>query len=172
MLKALGHLFQKKPISEALRDYLSWRDVVFSVNSPQVGVVTDQPHQVYGVIMDVVLEDEFIITTTAFASGESSLRTTIGGGTIGLGGDENVAEHAKHIVMLAQPLIAIAKPIGNHNLSKSKKVYFYFLTTSGLMLSETTLDETYDQTHPFHEIYARFLAIKTRSEELTKVYHQ
>jgi hypothetical protein len=171
MLKAIGHLFQKKPTSAAFSDYLRWRDVVFSVNSLQVGVAADQPNQVYGVILDVVLADEFIMTTTAFASGESSLRTTIGGGTIGLGGDEHVAEHARRIVSLAQPLLATAKSIRNHNLPKSKRVYFYFLTTSGVTMSESTFDETYDQSHPYHEMYARFLAIKTRSEELTKAYN-
>ena len=170
MLKAVGRLFQKKPDPEILSEYLKWRDVVFSANSAQVEMVTDRPNQVYGVIMDVSLSDDFIITITAFPTGESSLNTTIGGAVIGLGGDEYIADQAKHIVELAQLLIEKTKPIGNHNLPKSETVYFYFLTTSGLMLSETTVDEAYAQNHPFHEIFGRFTAIKTRSEELMKAY--
>jgi len=154
----------------ALSDYRRWRDVIFAVTSGQVDVSTDKPNQVYGVIMDVGLSDDFIITITAFPTGESSLRTTIGGGTIGLGGDEFVTERAKHIVMLAQYLIEKATRINNHNLPKSQKVYFYFLTTSGLMLSEASVKETSAQNHPLHEMFGQFTKIKARSEELTKTY--
>ena len=153
--------------SEALSDYLRWRDVIFSVTSDQVDIVTDQPNQVYGVIMDVGLSDDFIISITAFPTGESSLRTTIGGGAIGLGSDETIAAQAKSIVVLAQSLTGKARQINNQNLPKSQKVYFYFLTTSGLMLSETTLEEVSAQDHPFYEMFGRFTEIKRRSEELT-----
>jgi hypothetical protein len=150
--------------------YLKWRDIVFSVTKSQVEVVTDQPDQVYGVIMDVGLSDDFIITITAFPTGESSLRTTIGGGVIGLGGDELISEHAKHIVSLAQSLIKTTRLINNHNLPKANKIYFYFLTTSGLMRSESTVEETNAQDHPFHRMFGLFTEIKRRSEYLQDSY--
>ena len=170
MLKSIGQLFKKKSNPEALNDYLRWREVVFSATSAQVEVVTSQPNQVYGMIMDVGLSDDFIISITAFPTGESSLRTTVGGGAIGLGGDEFIAQHAKQIVKLAQSLSEKARRIDKHNLPKSQKVYFYFLTTSGLMLSETTVQETSAQNHPFYEIFGRFTEIKRRSEELTMAH--
>jgi len=154
--------------SEALNDYLKWRDVVFSVTRAQGEDGPDQPDRVYGAIMDVGLSNDFVITVTAFATGESSLRTTVGGGAIGLGGDPFIADHAKQIVTLAQSLLKTTVPMNNHGLPQGKKVYFYFLTPSGLMLSESTVEETYSQTHPFHEIFSRFTAIKARSEELLK----
>lgn len=172
MLKAISQLFQKKSEPEALKNYLKWRDGIFTVTSDQVDILTDQPNQVYGVIMEVGLSDDFLITITAFLTGESSLRTTIGGGAIGLGSDEFIAEHAKHIVSLAQSLNKETRLIDNHDLPKSQKVYFYFLTTSGLRLSESALEETYAQTHPFHEMFTRFTKIKSRFEELTKVSRQ
>lgn len=168
MLKAISQRFQKKNNSEALDDYLKWREGIFIVTSTQAGVSTDQPSQVYGVIMDVGLSDDFIISITAFATGESSLRTTIGGGVIGLGSNEYIAEHAKQIVSSAQSLVKTTRSINNHNMPKSNRVYFYFLTTSGLMLSESTVEEVDNQIHPFHEMFERFTVIKTRSEELTK----
>lgn len=167
MLKSISQLFKKKSNPEALNDYLRWRNGIFTVTSGQVDVLTDQPNQVYGVIMDVGLSDDFTITITAFPTGESSLRTTIGGGAIGLGSDETIAAHAESIVVLAQSLIGKARQIDNHNLPKSQKVYLYFLTTSGLMLSETTVEETSAPNHPFHEMFGRFTEIKSRSEELT-----
>jgi len=152
--------------SEALNDYLKWRDVVFSVTHAQGEDGADQSDRVYGVIMDVGLSNDFVITITAFATGEASLRTTVGGGAIGLGSDTFIAEHAKQIVTNAQSLLKTTRPMNNHGLPQGKNVYFYFLTPSGLMLSESTVEETYSQTHPFHEMFSRFTTIKVRSEEL------
>src|SRR5215213_7900276 len=123
--------------SEALNDYLKWRDVIFSVTRAQGEDGPDQPDRVYGAIMDVGLSNDFVITITAFASGESSLRTTVGGGAIGLGGDPLIAEHAKHIVFLAQSLRMTAMSIDNPGLPPGKEVYFYFLTPAGLRLSQS-----------------------------------
>jgi len=154
--------------SEALRDYLKWREFVFSVIGVQVEDVPYEPDHVYGVIMDVGLSSEFVITVTAFATGESSLRTTVGGGAIGLGGDPFIADHAKQIVTLAGSLLGTTRLMNNHNLPQGKQVYFYFLTPSRLRLSESTVGETYSPAHPFHEMFSRFTAIKARSEELLK----
>lgn len=152
--------------TEALAEYLKWRDVVFAVTSDQVDVSTDDPNQVYGVIMDVGLSDDFIISITAFPTGESSLLTTIGGGVIGLGADEFIAEHAKNIVILAQSLSERATQTNDHNLPNSQAVYFYFLTPSGPMLSEASLTEISDQSHPLNEIFVLFSEIKARSDEI------
>ena len=168
MLKAIRQLFRKESNPEQLSNYLAWRKVVFTVPASQVNIVTDQPNQVYGVIMDVGLSNDFTITIIAFPTGESSLRTTVGGGAIGLGSNDYIAERAKRILMLAQSLIEKTRRINNHNLPKSNQVYFYFLTTSGLMLYETTVNEADAKTHSFHEMFGRFTEIKYRSEELTK----
>jgi len=175
MLKTIRQLFQKKTNREALKtnpkalsDYLRWREGIFTVTSGQVDISTDRPNQVYGVIMDVGLSDDFTITVTAFPTGESSLLTTVGGGAIGLGSNDYIAERAKRNVMLAQSLIEKTRRINNHNLPKSNQVYFYFLTPSGLMLYETTVAEVDAPTHPFHEMFGRFTEIKYRSEELKR----
>jgi hypothetical protein len=117
--------------SEALNDYLKWRELVFSVTSGQVEDMSDLPDRAYGVIMDVGLSNDFIITVTAFATGESSLRTTIGGGAIGLGGDKLRAEYAKQITTMAQSLIKTTRLITNHSLPKKKKSIFTFLLQLG-----------------------------------------
>ena len=171
MLKPIGKLFQKKSNSGVLDDYLKWRSIIFSTNDPQAETTNDRPNRVYGVIMDVGLSDDFTITITAFSAGMSSLITTLGGGTIYLNDDESIMQQAKHVVTLAQSLIKTAHPIKNHNLPKSDEVYFYFLTTSGLMISETTVEETSNPNHPFHEMFGRFTEIKSRSEEL-KMAHR
>ena len=168
MLKAISGFFRKETYPEKRKEYLRWRDVVFSITSTQLGVLSDQSDQVYGVIMEVGITDDFIIAITAFTTRESSLMTTVGGGVIGLGGDQIIADHVGHIISLAQPLMEKTKRIGEHNLPKSQIVHFYFLTASGLMKEQATVTESYAQNHPFHEMFERFTAIKTRSEELTK----
>ncbi|HET9906156.1 MAG TPA: hypothetical protein VFQ23_05935 [Anaerolineales bacterium] len=154
--------------SKPLDDYLKWREVVFSVTGSQVAEITDQPQQVYGVIMDVGLSNDFIISVTAFASGEASLRTTVGGGAIGLGSDPFIAEQAEQIITRAQSLALSARQIHNYNLPTQKEVYFYFLTPAGLKLTKATMEEVGSRAHPFHEMFSRFSAIKARSEELLR----
>ena len=158
-----------KMSSDILADYLRWRDVIFSVSIDQVDKATGEPDQVYGVVMDVGLSDEFVISITAFPTGESSLRTTVGGGVTGLGNDQTIAGHAAQIVHLAQSLVDETKPASDHSLPGAQMVFFYFLTTSGLRSYTTPIKEVDSQDqHHFHEIFNRFTAIKVRSEELTK----
>jgi hypothetical protein len=159
---------------KVLPDYQKWRDVIFRVTAEQVDVSSDQPDQVYGVVMDVGLADasgnpvgaNAVITETAFASGESSLKTSFGGGIIGLGSMEEVSEHAKQIVRLAQPLISMTQPANSHDLPESGKIYFYLLTTSGTKFYGCGLKTIYSQEHPFREIFARFTRIKAQADKL------
>ena len=95
MLKSIRQLLTGTQ-SEILPDYLKWREVIFSVASNQVGISSRQRDVVYGVVMDVGLVDDkgkptnnnYVFTSTAFASGEASIRTSFGGGVIGLGGND------------------------------------------------------------------------------------
>ena len=118
--------------SKPLDDYLKWPEVVFSVTGSQVAEITHQPQQVYGVIMDVGLSHDFIISVTAFASGEASLRTTVGGGAIGLSSDPFIAEQATEIITRAQSLALSASQINKHNLPTQKEIFFLLPYSIGL----------------------------------------
>jgi len=158
---------------KVLPEYQKWRDYIFGVTEEPAGVSSGQPDQVYGVIVDVGLVDDngnpvdtnHVITQTAFATGESSLKTSFGGGVIfGIGGPEDVSELAKQIVRLAQPLLNTTKPINTHDLPESGKIYFYFLTTSGVRFYGCRFNEVYSQQHPFSEIMSRFGTIKNQAD--------
>jgi hypothetical protein len=178
VLKAIRQLFKKNKIIEVSPDYQKWRDGIFSVVGEQVDVPSNQPDQVYGVIMDVGLGDDdgtpvdakFVITETAFASGEASLQTSFGGGIIGLGGAEEVSEQAKQIVGLAQALVPITEPANNRDLPGSGRIYFYVLTTSGVRFYSGSIKELDTQEHPFNEIFARFTIIKRQADEIMAKY--
>jgi hypothetical protein len=178
VLKVIRQLFKKNKIVEVSPDYQNWRDGIFSVVSEQVDIPSDQPDQVYGVIMDVgLVEDDGtpvdtnrVITMTVFASGESSLQTSFGGGIVGLGGAEEISEQAKQIVDLAQPLFPITEPAHNRDLPVSRRIYFYLLMTSGVRFYSCSFKELDTQGHPFNEIFARFTMIKRLAEELMDKY--
>lgn len=178
MLKAIGQLFKKNKTIEVSPDYQKWREGIFSVVSEQVDVPSNLADQVYGVIMDVGLGDDdgtpveakLVITETAFASGEASLQTSFGGGITGLGGAEEVSEQAKQIVGLAQALVPITEPTNNRDLPRSGKIYFYFLTTSGIRFYRGSIKEFDTQGHPFNEIFARFTLIKRQADEIMAKY--
>jgi hypothetical protein len=161
VLKAIHQLFKKNKIIEVSPDYQKWREGIFSVVGEQVDVSSNQPDQVYGVIMDVGLGDDdgtpvdakLVITETAFASGEASLQTSFGGGITGLGGAEEVSEQAKQIVGLAQALVSITESANNRDLPGSGRIYFYFLTTSGVRFYNGSIKELDAQGHPFNEIF-------------------
>ena len=178
MLKAIRQLFKKSKTVEISPDYQKWRDGIFSVVGEQVDVPSNQLDQVYGVIMDVGLGDDdgtpvdaqLVITEAAFASGEASLKTTFGGGVIGLGGAEEVSEHAKQIISSAQALVPITKPATNRDLPMSGRIYFYFLTTSGVRFYSCSIKEVDAQGHLFNEIFARFTLIKRQADEIMAKY--
>ena len=163
-------------------DYVAWRDFIFSVQSNQVGISDNQPQQVYGVVLDVGLANEdgsapvknMVITMTAFASGESSLKTSFGGGVFGLGdNNEVVATSAKHIIELAQALQVKTQPTSNFELPESGKVYFYFLTTSEIRKYACEIKDASVKGHLFNPIFALFTLIKNESDRIMgEINHQ
>ena len=153
--------------SPGLRDeYLRWRELIFSITTAQLEMVMEEPNTVYGVIMDDGQSDLFVITIVAWANGEASLKTTIGGGVIGLGFDESMKNQAKEIVKLAQSLGMNAPLVNSHEMPGSGRVRFYFLTTSGIRLSEFGLSEVVSVEHPFNGLFSRFGVFKNASDKI------
>ena len=165
ILDAFFRLFNRfRPIFR--QDYLRWRELIFSMTSAQLEIAMDEPNTVYGVILDVGESDLFVITTATWANGEASLKTTVGGGVIGLGFDEFMMNEAKEIVRSAQSLVMSAPLVDRHEMPGSGNVYFYFLTTSGIRRSEFRLSEVLSTEHPFNGLLSRFGVFKTASDKI------
>jgi hypothetical protein len=154
-----------------LPDYVKWREMIFKVTAAQGGLTNDAPGQVYGVVMDVGLVgpgragEAFVISESAFATGEASLKTAFGGGVFGLGGDAKVAEHAKQIVRAAGALSGAAKPVNDFPLPTVAQVYFYFLTTSGVRVYQCQINDL-RSGHPYAELFGRFSEIKKKADSI------
>jgi len=147
-------------------EYLRWRELIFSITSAQLGMVLDEPNMVYGAILDVAETDMFVITTASWANGEASLKTSVGGGVIGLGFDDTMMNNAKEIVRSAQSLLTSAQLVDGHEMPTSGNVYFYFLTTSGIRRSEFRLADVLSTEHPFNGLLSQFGVFKTASDRI------
>src|SRR5689334_22426210 len=85
-----------KPSSEPLLLYLEWRKSIFAVEPKTSKLNEDET--VYGLVMDLGLvadknqmsDKKLVVSVTAFASLEASLRNSSGSGIMGLGQDELV----------------------------------------------------------------------------------
>jgi hypothetical protein len=160
------------PIPPVRPDYEKWREVIFKVTPLQGGLENDAPGQVFGVVMDVGMPNSggspaaptFVISETAFATGEASLKTAFGGGVLGLGGHPVVAEHAKQIVRAAQALLGTTAPAQNFAIPTTTNVYFYFLTTSGVMFYGCPFSDIQVRSHPYAELFVRFSQIKKEAD--------
>ena len=72
-----------------------------------------------------------------------------------------VVKFSKQIVELAQSLLTRTGRINKYNLPESGKIFYYFLTTSGLRLH---ISEEFSKEDPFNEIYSRFYVIRNIGE--------
>jgi len=157
-------------------DYENWRNIIFSIKSENVGVLSTEPNQVYGIVMDVgvattdhgkPIDVKVVVSQSAFPTGESSVKWSNGGGFIGLGGDKEISEVAKQIISEAQSLLDLTNKVTNHDLPISGKVYFYLLTTSGTRLYECNLNDfKASPNQPFAQIFSRFAWIKRRGDAI------
>jgi hypothetical protein len=159
------------PEIETSQTYLKWRDMIFTITPGQVGVSNDQPDKVYGVLMDIGLVDQqthktFALSLTAFPTGESSFQPTLGGGVIGLGNDEKVAQNAKALVNIAQSLIEKTKSTQDYSLPEMGLVQFFFLTTSGVRVYSEHLNTMQTPGNPFYRMLQGFGFIRESAERL------
>lgn len=152
-------------------DYPKWRQVIFSVQPNQVGISSQEKDKVYGLLMDFGMVDRvsgahFVLSTTAFPTGEASFRPTVGGGFVGLGNDAKVASTAKDLNILAQKLLEQTKLTNDTSLPAPGYARFYFLTTSGIRVYEAHINELQKQEHPFFEVLRGFSYIRQFAEKL------
>jgi hypothetical protein len=120
--------------------------VTLNIAPEVVEVSKDETNKVYGVLMDYGLIDQqrmvnWVISMSAFPTGEASFRPSVGGGMIGLGGDPEVAQVAKDIVAYAQTLLSQSKPTKDFSLPSPGEVRFILLTTNGMHVIEGHLND-------------------------------
>jgi hypothetical protein len=129
----------KKQEINMVDGYRKWRELIFSSKPEDAQVSSKEVDRVFGILMDDVQFDEesktlWAISQTVFASGESSLKSTVGLGVIGLGvgkNEENIFGAGQQLIGLAQQVFTSAVKTTDYSLPDVNIVRFFFLTTSG-----------------------------------------
>ena len=104
----------------------------------------------YGIIMDIDVDGE-TATLTSFASGDASLYLSTGGGTIGGGEHEAVAEAARRFVQAAGDHLQGMRKADAQPRPAAGQVTFYVLTSQGVFGAtrpENDLGEERDPLSP------------------------
>ena len=128
----------------------------------------------FGVVMDDVQLDKatkthWAITQSTFASGESSLKATVGLGVIGLGigaNEENICAAGQQIIELAQQLFNSAAKTSDYSLPELNAVSFFFLTTSGTYVIDSQIDKIEHGDKRVFEMLKGFIFIRKYGETL------
>ena len=153
--------FLKKKEPEVSPEYQNWRKLILGLSS--TGILKGIPDELYCVLMDVGMGDGktqyFAISMYANNDGESSLKASSGAGVIGLGGIEEISKYPEQIIQIGQSLIHLTSPTKNLDYPEANRIFFYFLTTSGVRVYKCSLNDI-KNGHPFNEIFSYFSTIK------------
>lgn len=169
MFKNLFGNQQSEPQMVMSEGYKNWRGMIFLVTPGQIELNIKEPNKVFGVILDVGVKDmnsnsAFVFTTAVFANGDSTFFPSPGGGVIGLGNNPQVAATSKSIVTMGQIFLARAQPAKENSTASVSRVKFYFLTTSGLFVTEDSLKAF--QSGPYGQLLGKFGQIRAVAEQM------
>ena len=152
-------------------EYQKWRKDILSITPEQIGVQKEQANTVYGVLLDVGMMDRktdkvFTLSLAAFANGDASFQPTLGGGVVGLGRDERMANTAKKIIQISQALLKPTLEVPNYWLPNPGFVRFFFLTTNGVRFYGDMLHTIQAKQNPFNQLFIGFGIIRQFAEQV------
>jgi len=116
--------------SEAIFDEL--RSMALGLKPADLGLGEIRPGQPYGIVMDIDVDGQ-TATLTSFLSGDASLYLSTGGGTIGGGEHDPVANAAKKFVEGAGEHLREMAPADEQPRPGAGQVSFYVLTSEGVV---------------------------------------
>lgn len=120
---------------------------------------------VYGIIMDWHV-GEGCITLACFATGESSVYFSNGGGIIGGQESESAVEAANRYLLEANQAYVSAKPVAHTELPAPNSVQFYFLTQAGRRHHSVAMQYLEDRSSPMLTLFEKANDLLTALREL------
>ena len=125
----------------------------------------DPGEQVRGLVTDIVY-DEGIVTIVCHDDGATSMYTSHGGGIIGAGEHEHVADVTRRVLGLAQLLSEDMSLAADESVPEVGRVTFYLLAPNGLLSATADEFELDRRAHPMSPL---FFAIQDVVAELGRV---
>jgi hypothetical protein len=129
------------------------RRLVLSTSPADLGLTVDaDPDRVYGVLMETGYEAA-VVTVVSLIDGTTSMYVSTGGGTIGAGEQEPVAEATRAFVAMAQVFVGQTEPTATFDLPDLGRVRFQLLTVGGGRTAEAGEDELGFGRHPLSPLF-------------------
>jgi hypothetical protein len=123
--------YQQTETPIAQNQYSEMRQMAFSVTAEQLGLNGIGKNDVYGIISEMDI-DGATATVVTFATGDTSLYLSTGGGFIGAGQHESVQKIVKRYVKNGQHYLEKASKIEHPEFPKNSRATFNFLTENGI----------------------------------------
>ncbi|MGA8986900.1 hypothetical protein [Aeromicrobium sp.] len=141
------------------------RAMALQVGADDLGLDQDDPDRVHGVLMELG-HAQHVVTTVALLDGTASRYVSSGGGTVGAGEHETVAEAARSLVAMAQVLMGLTEPVSQFPLPTAGRAHFHLLTAGGGRTVGAFVDELEDRRHALAPLYESGRALSSRIDEL------
>ena len=129
------------------------RRLVLSASPEDLGLAVDaDPDRVHGVLMETG-HDAAVVTIVSLIDGTTSLYVSTGGGTIGAGEHEPVAEATRAFVAMAQVFVGQTQPTESFDLPDPGRVRFQLLTVGGGRTAEAAENDLGLGRHPLSPLF-------------------
>ena len=129
------------------------RRLVLSTSPADLGLTVDaDPERVFGVLMETGYEPA-VVTIVSLIDGTTSMYVSTGGGTIGAGEQEPVAEATRAFVAMAQVFVGQTAPTETFDLPELGRVRFQLLTVGGGRTAEAGEDDLGFGRHPLSPLF-------------------
>lgn len=167
-----GWFKKSKPPQARPEVYSGLRNQVFSLKPNEIGVSpSSEMPVVWGVIMEF-RSSTAIVTLVSLADRTTSLYFSNGGGVIGAGEHEPVAQATATFISLAHKYHGQMQPTTSFPAPTPGNVRFYLLTFSGVLTFEANEQELGNQRHElsplFHMAHGVIANVRMSTEKQTQ----
>jgi hypothetical protein len=133
--------------------YDGLRERAFRTTPKDVGVEKDASEAIpYGILMETGYP-QAVATLSVFASGDTSLYFSTGGGVIGGIGHETVRKAAVHFIEQSRMFLSSMAQCSDTPLPPQGEVRFYILTTKGLFTTRANEIELGEGRSPLSPLF-------------------
>ncbi len=133
--------------------FFDMRNMAYKTTAEQIGLDAIDKDDVYGIISELDMNGA-TVTVVTFATGDTSIYLSSGGGFIGAGQHESVREVVKKYVINGQRYVEHATKIENLELPAKGMATFNFMTPNGNYCFSKNINELNSGNSEFSNLFA------------------
>lgn len=148
-----GAAGKERPASTAdIETYNEMRGEALATTAEQAGT-SDRGDAVYGVVVDLGLDEGAAATVVGMADGSASMHASTGGGVVGAGERPEVAAAARTLVAEADSQRAAFGPGWKDRALEDGEVRIIALTPSGSLAVTAMVDDLMEDDNPLRPLF-------------------